>query len=308
MEEKTGYKKPLQWHPAFFAGIQIELQEEGDKLTFENEHQLGTKPKEIDVLIIKKDKKAQIQKNIGRIFREHNIVEYKSPDDSLSIDDFYKVYGYACFYKSDSPTIDGIKIDDITISFFCSRYPKKLVRHLIRERGYQIIQSEKGIYYIEGDVFPVQLVLSPELTEEQNLWLKSLTNQIKDDKTIGKLVRDFQQHTNNIWYISMMNMIVRANMKKFQEVQDMSVCEALEELMHDELEECRKRGWMDGQKAGWIDGQKAGWRDGQKAGLETGRYNKEKEVISKMQKNGFSPEMISQILEIPLKDVLAVKQ
>ena len=46
-------KEVLQWHPAFFAGIQIELEEEREYLSFENEHQLGTKPKEIDVLIIK---------------------------------------------------------------------------------------------------------------------------------------------------------------------------------------------------------------------------------------------------------------
>lgn len=50
----------LQWHPAFYAGIQIELEEEADKLIFESEHQLGTKPKEIDVLIIKKEKEAEI--------------------------------------------------------------------------------------------------------------------------------------------------------------------------------------------------------------------------------------------------------
>ena len=46
----------LQWHPAFYAGIQIELETEANTLLFENEHQLGTKPKEIDVLIIKKEK------------------------------------------------------------------------------------------------------------------------------------------------------------------------------------------------------------------------------------------------------------
>ncbi|MFQ8957338.1 MAG: hypothetical protein ACLR6X_15910 [Mediterraneibacter gnavus] len=46
--------KMLQWHPAFFAEIQIELQEDAEHLIFENEHQLGTKPKEIDVLIIKR--------------------------------------------------------------------------------------------------------------------------------------------------------------------------------------------------------------------------------------------------------------
>jgi hypothetical protein len=50
-------KTVLQWHPAFFADIQIELQEDADSLIFENEHQLGTKPMEIDVLVIKKEEK-----------------------------------------------------------------------------------------------------------------------------------------------------------------------------------------------------------------------------------------------------------
>ena len=103
-------KEVFQWHPAFFAGIQIELEEEREYLSFENEHQLGTKPKEIDVLIIKKDGTHPIHKNIGRIFRRHNLIEYKSPADSLNIDDFYKVYGYACFYKSDSSMADVIPI------------------------------------------------------------------------------------------------------------------------------------------------------------------------------------------------------
>lgn len=99
VEEK---KSVLQWHPAFFAGLQIEFAEEAKYLEFESEHMLSSKPMQLDVLVIKKDKKRQIKKNIGRIFRTYNIVEYKSPDDSLSIDDFYKVYGYACFYKSDT--------------------------------------------------------------------------------------------------------------------------------------------------------------------------------------------------------------
>lgn len=57
-------KKILQWHPAFYAGIQIEFEEESYKLKFENEHQLGTKPKEIDILIIKKSIEEQIHKKI----------------------------------------------------------------------------------------------------------------------------------------------------------------------------------------------------------------------------------------------------
>ena len=159
MERKTKETQPLQWHPAFYAGIQIELAEEAEKLIFENEHQLGTKPKEIDVLIIKKNSEERIQKNIGRIFRTHNIVEYKSPDDYLSIDDFYKVYGYACFYKSDVEKVDEIKAEDITISFVCSKRPQKLIKHLRKVWHLYLNKHADGIYYISEDVFRMQLII-----------------------------------------------------------------------------------------------------------------------------------------------------
>ena len=96
-KEKSPGNSELQWHPAFFAGLQIELKDDKENLSFENEHQLSAKPMEIDVLVIKKEKDVPVRKNIGRIFRKHNIIEYKSPKDYLSIDDFYKVYGYTCF-------------------------------------------------------------------------------------------------------------------------------------------------------------------------------------------------------------------
>ena len=75
-----------------------------------------------------------IHKNIGRIFRKHNIIEYKSPDDYLSIDDFYKVYVYACVYKADARAVNMIQIQDLTISLVCSKYPRKLMNHLNLER------------------------------------------------------------------------------------------------------------------------------------------------------------------------------
>ena len=137
--------KLLQWHPAFYAGIQIEFAEEVEKLIFENEHQLGKKPMGIDVLIIKKKGEDQIHKNIGRIFRKHNIIEYKSPEDYLSIDDFYKVYGYACFYKSDTNYVDSIKTDEITISFVCKSRPRNLIKHLENLQKYEIVKAEQGI-------------------------------------------------------------------------------------------------------------------------------------------------------------------
>lgn len=241
-------EKALQWHPAFFASIQIELEREAEKLIFENEYQLGTKPKEIDVLIIKKEDAKPIKKNLGRIFRKYNIVEYKSPEDSLSIDDFYKVYAYACFYKADTGNVNTVLMEEITISFVCSRYPKKLLKHLKEDRGFVIRQIENGIYYIEGDVLPIQLILTGRLQSEENLWLKNLTNQLKGENSVRKLIAEYKKHKNNTLYRSVMDIIVRANREQFLEVKMM--CEALEELMAEELMEMRKRGLEQGLEQG----------------------------------------------------------
>ena len=164
---KEAEEAALQWHPAFFAGIQIEFSEEKEKLTFENEHQLGTKPKQIDVLIIKKESETRLRKNIGRIFRKYNIIEYKSPEDYISIDDFYQVYGYACFFKADTEKVNEIKAEEITITFVCKRKPEKLIQHLQEERGFQLVEKD-GIYTIYGDFFPMQLLLTSELSKTEN--------------------------------------------------------------------------------------------------------------------------------------------
>lgn len=256
MERKTKERSVLQWHPAFYAGIQIELSEEAEKLTFENEHQLGTKPKEIDVLIIKKSSEERIQKNIGQIFQTHNIVEYKSPDDYLSIDDFYKVYGYACFYKSDVSGADTIKAEEITISFVCRKCPRKLITHLKKVRHMRVDRHADGIYYISGDIFRMQFIITSELSEENNLWLKSLTNDLKERKSAEKLIYEYEKHKKNGLYKSVMNIIVQANIGKFEEVK--SMCEALEELMKDELDAREKQGEMRGEIRGEKRGQMKG--------------------------------------------------
>ena len=241
----------LQWHPAFYADIQIELEAEAGLLIFENEHQLGTKPKEIDVLIVKKEQEVPVRKNIGRIFRKYNIVEYKSPTDYLSIDDFYKVYGYACFYKADTSREDSIKIQDITITFVCHRYPRSLMRHLKEERGYQITGVEDGIYYIIGDKIPIQMILTKELSEKHNLWLKSLTDDLEGADTVRRLIEQYGEHKENKLYKSVMNLIVRANQDKFKEVKTM--CEALEELMKDEMDAKKAEGKMEGNTEFVLD-------------------------------------------------------
>ena len=87
-------EEKIQWHPGFFAGMGLELK--GYHLNFESEHELTRGPLYIDILIIRKLTDEKIDNEIGEIFRRHNIVEYKSPNDELSIDVFFKVQAYAC--------------------------------------------------------------------------------------------------------------------------------------------------------------------------------------------------------------------
>ena len=221
-------EKLLQWHAAFFAELQIEFSEEAEYLTFENEHMLSTKPMQVDVLVIKKDSERQIRKNIGRIFRGHNIVEYKSPTDSLNIDDFFKVYGYACFYKYDTRRRNEIKSEDVTITFVSMRYPREMCKHLKKELHRTITEAEQGIYYISDTAFSIQLVVQRQLSDEENFWLKSLTNDLKEKQDVERLIMEYRKHEEDALYQSVMNIIVDANEERFQ-VKDM--CEALERIV-----------------------------------------------------------------------------
>ena len=46
-------RKIIEWHPAFEASIQIEFENEIEKMTFEPEHLLSKQPMRIDELVIK---------------------------------------------------------------------------------------------------------------------------------------------------------------------------------------------------------------------------------------------------------------
>lgn len=233
---KKGTKDTIKWHPAFQASIQIEFEAEAEKLTFEPEHLLSKKPMQMDELIIKVAENEAIHKNIGRIFRRYNIIEYKSPDDNLTINDFYKVYGYCCFYQSDTDKICEIPPEELTITFICNHFPRKMVQHLKEFRGLNIIHVEAGIYYITGDAFPIQLLVTRELDPKENLWLQSLRNNMSKPEEIETLLKEYETKKSSKLYQAAMEVITRANWDAVKEVKE-TMCEALKELMAEEFQE-----------------------------------------------------------------------
>ena len=233
---KENKNDSIQWHPAFHASIQIEFEAEAEKLTFEPEHLLSKKPMQMDELIIKLAKNEAIHKNIGKIFKRYNIIEYKSPDDNLTINDFYKVYGYCCFYQSDTERVCEIPPNELTITFICNHFPRKMVKYLKDFRRLDTVPIEDGIYYITGDAFPIQLLVTKELNPKENLWLQSLRNDLTRIDEIEPLFKEYETKKSSKLYQATMDVITRANWDAVKEVKS-NMCEALKELMAEEFQE-----------------------------------------------------------------------
>ena len=145
----------------------------------------------------------------------------------------------SCFYKSDTSQMDSIPIEELTITLVTGKYPRKLIHHLKTKLRYQVKKAESGIYYVTGDKIPIQIIVTKELTEAENLWLKSLTNELEQNETAEKLLEEYSKNQANALYRSVMELIVRANKQKFEEVKGM--CDALRELIGSKVKE------MDGE-------------------------------------------------------------
>ncbi|MCL2017141.1 MAG: hypothetical protein FWG68_12935 [Defluviitaleaceae bacterium] len=186
-QTKPKKRRRIFWHDAFAWGYKAEFAEEADKLEFIEEYELSKQALKMDVLVIKKPPDVTIHKNIGKIFREHNITEYKSPTDNLNIWDYQKVLSYAYLYSSSKK----IAPSKITLTFVLTIRPRDLLKYFKAE-NLQITEVESGITYVTGGVFPVQILESKKLSAETNLYLQHLrSNWTKED--FAKVIQKFEE-------------------------------------------------------------------------------------------------------------------
>ena len=57
----------IQWHPGFYAAVDLELSANRTELDFQREFNLSKKPLQIDLLVIKKTGSARIENEIWRL-------------------------------------------------------------------------------------------------------------------------------------------------------------------------------------------------------------------------------------------------
>ena len=228
----------IQWHPGFVAAINLELAENRDDLIYEKEYNLNTKPLEIDLLVIKKDKDVQISNEIGRMFKGHNILEYRSPEDRMDIDSFYKAGAYASLYKPYGETVDERKADDITVSLVREAKPDGLFRYF-REHKVEVSNPYPGIYYVlDGVLFFTQVIVTRELNGKNHGWLKSLSDKLKKEEmeALLKRARSLSGKLERELADAVLEVSVKANREIVEELKgDEAMCQALLEIMEPEI-------------------------------------------------------------------------
>jgi hypothetical protein len=226
----------IYWHDAHHEALQLEFHDYKDALEFDDEFHLSKESLRMDTLIIKKNKNVNIDKNIGRIFKSHNIVEYKSEKDNFDIWDYQKLLGYANLYSA----FEKISISDITISISLTIYPRELIKILVNERGCTVQDFDNGIYYVQGADFPIQILESKNLSEDENLFLRNLRSNLSgtDMQKTLKLYKERKPLDDKNVFL---DRIVKANPNAFKEAMNMFT-EGVREIF---MEGAEQYGWLD---------------------------------------------------------------
>lgn len=232
-----------QWHAPFCSAMRLEFLMEGKRLEFNNEYNLSSKPLQVDLLIISKKMRKEIKNEIGKLFRRHNLIEYKSPGAALNEDTYYKVLAYACLYKALREKPGKIEEGEITITFIREGYPKTLMEYFT-DHGFLVKKPGKGIYHILKEYhFPMQVIVSKELDKKEHVWLTSLTKKLSEARA-EKLVLEadaLKGEYARAHAEAVLNLSMNVNEDIFNKMKDKEeyavCCEAIRKFFQPELDE-----------------------------------------------------------------------
>ena len=91
MGEESG---KIDYHSGFYAAMHAVYRHARADFELPHEQELGIKPLRLDMALVRRGDQGELTDAIGRSFRRLNVLEYKSPEDSLSIDDIFKTQAY----------------------------------------------------------------------------------------------------------------------------------------------------------------------------------------------------------------------
>ena len=231
----------IKWHPGFCSAMELEFLQYKDLLDFNREFPLSKEPLRIDLLMIKKMKDVVLDIDIGRLFKTYNIIEYKSPKDGLTIDDYIKTVGYAYLYKGLGATVDAVPLSELTATIVRDTEPTELFKKIQSEGG-SIEEKYPGVYYINGVVsIPTQFILTSSLSKDFHVCLRVLSNKASEDdiKRFIEMTSEFTEPIDKQNADAVMNVSINANREVYDKIRKENpfMCQALRELMKEEIQE-----------------------------------------------------------------------
>ena len=262
----------IQWHTGFVHAMRLYLKDYEDDIEFNEEFQLTRKPLSIDLTVVKKPDDLVIDNNIGRFFRKHNILEYKSPKDELNLETFYKVQAYALLYMISPANFDAygapVCENDMTISIVRAAYPRELMKEL-KELGYTIREDIRNIYHVDGAQFPIQIVITKPSSDAESsgkdekdiIWLNALTADISKDT-----YNDFLNNVNELdsrhsmfaeTIFAIVSDVNEEKIETWKEAHSM-MNYAMRRIMAKELKESKDEGRSEGLIEGLAEGRSEG--------------------------------------------------
>jgi hypothetical protein len=233
-------------------------------------------------------------------------VEFKSPGDYLSVKDFLKVYAYACLYAAITPKVE---LSGVTLTLVEQRHPRRLISYLTGERGYGVEETGPGIYTVRGDYLPIQLIETKRLPAEENLWLKSLTNDLEGE-TAKAILEGKQEAAREAPMSAYIDVLLRANPEAFMEAWNMTNRKKTFEEVFTEagiipqwIERGREQGIEQGLEQGIEQGLERGIEQGLEQGIEQGIERGEERKALAIARNllakGWAVEEVAETTELP---------
>jgi predicted transposase/invertase (TIGR01784 family) len=148
-------------------------------------------------------------------------------------------------------------------------------------RRYEVKESVPGIYTVKGDYLPIQIIETKKLSGEENLWLKSLSNDLESSaaKAILKVGKEMIREAQLSAYL---DVLLRANPQTFLEAWKMADSTATFEEVFTEA----------GIIPQWIE-------RGVEQGIERGKFAIARNLLAR----GWAIEEIAETTELPVEKI-----
>lgn len=228
-ESKTTF---AQWHPPFVNTMRITLQKDEKNMEIQSEYSIQALPSRMDMCITLHNPHIMMHKSIGKIFRKYNLVEYKPQGKSMTFRDYCYMLGNAYLLGARGGA-KAASLEEVSITLVSYNFPRKLFDRL-KNRHRSIWKTERGLYYIEGEDFAVQVIVLNKLDPEEYVWLTSFHRGLSE-KEQDRLLEEYRLHRLDKRYREVMDFLVGINKDGFERRKGMS--EVLFELFRPQLEE-----------------------------------------------------------------------